>query len=115
MVEEPQQFELLELMVIEELLGDTELEPGRYQQLRFEFVEAVITVRGTEKISPVPSGRFAWLAALRSPQAPPPSSPWASTMKSRWCSGPVRAGTDPMTAIVARTTALSQFPLDHRP
>ena len=58
MVEEPQQFELLELMVIEELLDDTEMEPGRYQQLRFEVVGAVITVRGTERISPVPSGKI---------------------------------------------------------
>ena len=58
MVEEPRQFELLELMVIEELLGDTELQPGRYQQLRFEVVRAVITVRGTERISPVPSGKI---------------------------------------------------------
>ncbi len=58
MVEEPRQFELLELMVIEELLGDTELEPGRHQQLRFEVVEAVITVRGTERISLVPSGKI---------------------------------------------------------
>ena len=57
-VEEPQQFELLELMGIEELLGGTELEPGRYQQLRFEVVEVVITVRGTERISPVPSGKI---------------------------------------------------------
>ena len=33
-------------------------EPGRHQQLRFEVVEAVITVRGTERISLVPSGKI---------------------------------------------------------
>ena len=57
-VEGPRQFDLMQLMGIEELLGDTRLEPGKYQQVRFEVVEAVITVRGTARQSPVPSGKI---------------------------------------------------------
>ena len=57
-VEEPQRFDLMELMGVEELLGTTELEPGSYQQLRFEVVEAIITVRGNQRQSPVPSGKI---------------------------------------------------------
>ena len=57
-VEEPQPFELMELMGIEELLGGAELEPGKYQQIRFDVVEAIITVRGAKRESPVPSGKI---------------------------------------------------------
>ena len=57
-VEEPRQFDLKELIGIEDVLGSATLEPGKYQQVRFEVVEAVITVRGTPRQSPVPSGKI---------------------------------------------------------
>ena len=57
-VEGPRQFDLKELTGIEDVLGSAALEPGRYQQLRFDVVEAVITVRGNPRQSPVPSGKI---------------------------------------------------------
>ena len=57
-VEGPRQFDLKELIGVEEVLGSASLEPGKYQQVRFEVVEAVITVRGMPRESPVPSGKI---------------------------------------------------------
>ena len=55
---EPRQFDLIKLMGVEEVLGSAILEPGRYQQIRFEVVEAVLTVRGNMRQSPVPGGKL---------------------------------------------------------
>ena len=57
-VEESSQFDLMKLMGVEEVLGSATLEPGKYQQVRFEVVDAVITVLGTPRQSPVPSGKI---------------------------------------------------------
>ena len=57
-VDGTRQFDLMELMGIEEVLGDAILDSGKYQQVRFEVVEAVITVRGMPRQSPVPSGKI---------------------------------------------------------
>ena len=57
-VEGPRQFDLKELIGVEEVLDSATLEPGKYQQVRFEVVEAVITVRGMPRKSPVPSGKI---------------------------------------------------------
>ena len=57
-VAEPRQFDLIKLLGVEEVLGSATLEPGRYQQIRFEVVEAVLTVRGNVRQSPVPGGKL---------------------------------------------------------
>ncbi len=57
-VEGPHQFDLMQLMGIEDVLGSTPLEPGRYQQIRFDVVDAVITVRGNLRQARVPSGKI---------------------------------------------------------
>ena len=57
-VEGPRQFDLKELTGVEKVLGSATLETGKYQQVRFEVVDAVITVRGNTRQSPVPSGKI---------------------------------------------------------
>lgn len=57
-VEGPHQFDLMKLMGIEDVLGSTPLEPGRYQQIRFDVVYAVIAVRGNLRQARVPSGKI---------------------------------------------------------
>ncbi len=57
-VEGPHKIDLKELTGVEDVLGSATLESGRYQQVRFEVVDAVITVRGMPRQSPVPSGKI---------------------------------------------------------
>lgn len=57
-VTEPQQFDLLKLRGIEELLGESALEVGQYQQVRFEVLSTLITVRGSDWRSSTPGGKI---------------------------------------------------------
>ncbi len=57
-VEGTREFDLMELMGIEDVLGSATLAAGKYQQVRFEVVDAVVTIRGTPRQSPVPSGKI---------------------------------------------------------
>ena len=57
-IAEPRQFDLVEVEGIEKVLGSATLEPGRYQQIRLEVVETVLTIRGNERAAAVPSGRL---------------------------------------------------------
>jgi len=57
-VTDSQEFDLLKLRGIEELLGDTALEAGRYQQIRFEVIKSLITVRGSDWRSSTPGGKI---------------------------------------------------------
>ena len=52
---EPAQFDLLELQGVEEVLGSSRLQPGRYQQVRFEVTGVVLTIRGNVRMAEVPS------------------------------------------------------------
>lgn len=55
-VEGPVTFDLVAVTGIEEVLGDAELPPGRYNQVRLKVTEALITVDGEEKTATLPSG-----------------------------------------------------------
>ncbi len=57
-VEKTHRVDLKELTDVEEVLGSATLESGRYQQVRFEVVDVVITVRGRPRQAPVPSGKL---------------------------------------------------------
>ena len=52
----PISFDLVEFTGVEGVLGDVVLPPGRYNQLRLEVVEALITIQGEEVNATVPSG-----------------------------------------------------------
>ena len=57
-ISEPQTFDLVQLEGIEALLGSSQLEPGRINQIRLEIVEATITLNGEDLTATVPSGRL---------------------------------------------------------
>ena len=57
----PTTFDLVELTGIEGVLGEAELQPGRYNQPRLTVVEAIITIHGEDRTADVPRGQ----AALR--------------------------------------------------
>lgn len=57
-VSDPQTFDLVELEGIESLLGSTVLEPGRYNQVRLEVTDAMVTVNGEDRDATVPSGKL---------------------------------------------------------
>ena len=52
---EPEQFDLVKLPGVEEVLGSSTLEPGRYQRIRFEVTEVVLTIRSNVRMAAVPS------------------------------------------------------------
>lgn len=43
-VTEPEQFDLSELEGVEEVLGSAKLEPGQYQQIRFDTKEVLLDI-----------------------------------------------------------------------
>ena len=57
-IAEPKSFDLVAIAGVEEILGATQLQPGRYNQVRMEVVEALITIEGTERTAMVPSDRL---------------------------------------------------------
>ena len=57
-IAEPKSFDLVAFTGVEDILGATQLQPGRYNQVRMEVVEALITIEGTERTAMVPSGRL---------------------------------------------------------
>ena len=57
-VEGPMTFDLVAVTGIEEILGSAELPPGRYNQIRLQVTEALITVEGAERSAILPSGRL---------------------------------------------------------
>ena len=57
-IAEAKQFDLVKVRDIEEVLGSATLEPGRYQQIRLEVAEAVLTIRGNERAAAVPGGKL---------------------------------------------------------
>lgn len=57
-VAEPQTFDLVALEGIESLLGSSVLEPGRYNQVRLEVTDAMVTVNGEDRDATVPSGKL---------------------------------------------------------
>lgn len=58
MISEPQTFDFVKLEGIEAVLGSTPLEPGRYNQIRLNIVEATVTIEGEDRDATVPSGRL---------------------------------------------------------
>ena len=60
----PLSFDLVELTGVEEVLGESELEPGRYGQLRVTVVDASITIQGEEKAATVPSGKLRFVGGF---------------------------------------------------
>ena len=57
-IAQPRQFDLLKVQGVEEVLGKATLEPGRYEQLRLEVTEVVLTIRGNVRMAEVPSKRL---------------------------------------------------------
>ena len=57
-VSEPQTFDLVQVTGVEAILGSGQLEPGRYNQIRLNIVEAIITINEEENSATVPSGRL---------------------------------------------------------
>ena len=57
-IAEARQFDLVKVRGIEKILGSATLEPGRYQQIRLEVAEAVLTIRGNERAAAVPSEKL---------------------------------------------------------
>ena len=57
-ISEPQTFDLVEVTGVEAILGSRQLEPGRYNQIRLEIVEAIITINEEDTVATVPSGRL---------------------------------------------------------
>ena len=55
---EPEQFDLVKLQGVEEVLGSSTLEPGRYQQIRFEVTKVVLTIFDNVRMAAVPSERL---------------------------------------------------------
>jgi hypothetical protein len=56
-VEEEQEFDLIQLQNVTELLGETNLSAGKYTQIRLEVVSAEITINGTDVFTlTIPSG-----------------------------------------------------------
>ena len=55
-IEDPRSFDLVALTGVEGVLGSTELPPGRYNQVRMDVVEALITIEGEEVPATIPSG-----------------------------------------------------------
>ena len=57
-VEGPISFDLVAITGVEEILGSAELPPGRYNQVRLDVTEALITVNEEEKSATLPSGKL---------------------------------------------------------
>ena len=57
-IAQPRRFDLVKLRGVEEILGKATLEPGRYEQLRLEVTEVVLTIRGNVRIAKVPSKKL---------------------------------------------------------
>ncbi len=57
-VAEPQEFDLVALQDVEEVLGSAMIEAGRYQQIRFEIVQTVLDIRGNIRDAAVPSEKL---------------------------------------------------------
>ena len=57
-VSESQTFDLVQLTGVEAVLGRSQLEPGRYNQIRLDVVDATITIDDEERVATVPSGRL---------------------------------------------------------
>ena len=60
----PTSFDLVELTGVEGVLGEVQLQPGRYNQLRLEVVEVLITVEGEEKSADIPSGKLRFVGGF---------------------------------------------------
>ena len=54
----PVTFDLVALTGVEGVLGEAELDPGKYGQLRLDVVEATITIHDEDKAATVPSGKL---------------------------------------------------------
>ena len=57
-VEEEQVFNLIEIEDVVEFLGQAQLEPGKYTQIRLNVVNAVVTINGTDHDMTIPSGEI---------------------------------------------------------
>lgn len=55
---EPEKFDLLELQNIEEVLGSSPMAAGRYQQIRFDITEVVLTIFGNVRMAEAPRSWF---------------------------------------------------------
>ena len=58
MVAGPVDFDLVEIQGVEQVLGEAELDPGRYGQIRLTVEKAEVTVRGNTVAARVPSGKL---------------------------------------------------------
>ncbi|UCD03590.1 MAG: DUF4382 domain-containing protein [Candidatus Woesearchaeota archaeon] len=54
-VEESQTFDLIEIKDVKEFLGSTELESGKYTQIRLDVESALATINGTDHDLTIPS------------------------------------------------------------
>lgn len=57
-VEGPKTYDLLKLKGVKEILGEKDLEPGKYTQIRLVVESAKITISGTEYELDVPSDKI---------------------------------------------------------
>jgi len=57
-IAQPRQFDLVKVQGVEEILGKATLAPGRYEQMRLEVTEVVLTIRGNVRMAEVPSKKL---------------------------------------------------------
>jgi len=57
-IAQPRQFDLVKVHGVEEILGKATLEPGRYEQMRLEVTEVVLTIRGNVRMAEIPSKKL---------------------------------------------------------
>ena len=57
-VAEPEEFDLLELQGVEEVLGSSALEPGLYQGIRFDVTQVVLNIFGNVRNAGTPSEKL---------------------------------------------------------
>lgn len=54
----PQTYDLMKLVNVTELLGSTDLSPGKYTQIRLSVDSSKVTIAGTEYDLTIPSGKL---------------------------------------------------------
>lgn len=64
-VPETQEFDLLKVSGVEQLLGSRSVEPGNYTQIRLQVTEAIVTIGTSKVIAVVPSGELKLAGSFR--------------------------------------------------
>ncbi len=60
----PKEFDLGAVTGVEGVLGSTQLQPGRYNQLRMEVVKATVTIQNVVRPATVPSGKLRFVGGF---------------------------------------------------